>query len=40
MFTAIKVGDDRLNIEFERSLNSQEMEITLDDFISLLQKSG
>lgn len=37
MFTVTKIGDDRLNVKFEGSLNSQEMEIALDDFISQAQ---
>ncbi len=34
MFKVTKVGDNRLNIEFEGSLNAQEMEVALDEFIS------
>jgi len=34
MLKVTKVGSDRLNIEFDGSLNSQEMESALDDFIS------
>lgn len=33
MLKVTKIGDDRLNIEFGGSLNSQEMESALDDFI-------
>ena len=34
MFKVTLIGDDRLNIEFNGSLNSEEMKIGLDDFIS------
>ncbi len=34
MFKVTKIGNDRLNIEFSGSINSQEMESALDDFIS------
>lgn len=34
MLEITKIGDDRLNIEFKGSINSQEMEVALDDFIS------
>lgn len=34
MFKVTKTGNDRLNIEFNGSLNSEEMESALDDFIS------
>lgn len=33
MLKVTVIGNDRLNIEFEGSLNSQEMESALDDFI-------
>ncbi|SMF19863.1 SpoIIAA-like [Alteromonadaceae bacterium Bs31] len=34
MLKVTKIGDSRLNIEFEGSLNAQEMEDALEDFIS------
>lgn len=37
MLKITKVGNDRLNIEFEGSLSSQEMEAGLDDFISMAE---
>lgn len=34
MFNVTRIGNDRLNIEFDGSINSEEMERALDDFIS------
>ena len=34
MLSVTKVGEDRLDIKFEGSLNSRELETALDDFIS------
>ena len=34
MFKVTRIGNDRLNIEFDGALNSEEMELALDDFIS------
>ena len=37
MFKVTKIGDNRLNIDFEGSLNSEEMESAMEEFIAKAQ---